>query len=75
MSTTVEEFVEETAEEKEGELGFTEQTSRILEARIDGRIWTRLGAMVAYRGEVSFERAGVLDKGLAKTLKEKMSGE
>lgn len=31
--------------------------------------------MIAYRSQVSTERAGVLDKGLTKTLKEKMSGE
>lgn len=75
MSQTIEQFLAATAEAEEAELGFREETSRILEARIDGRIWARLGAMVAYRGEVSFERAGVLDKGLAKALKEKMSGE
>lgn len=75
-STTVDQFLDETAEEAGGPgTGFQAETSRILEARIDGRVWTRLGAMVAYRGEVSFERAGLLDKGVAKALKEKMSGE
>lgn len=75
MTRTVEEFLSETGEERDAGLGFHAESSRILEARIDGTMWTRLGAMVAYRGEVSFQRAGVLEKGVGKVLKEKFSGE
>lgn len=75
MTTSVEEFVSETGEDRDRGLGFRAETSRILEARIDGTVWARLGAMVAYRGDVAFERAGVLEKGLGKALKERFSGE
>lgn len=75
MTTSVEEFVSDTGGGSGRDRGFTTETSRILEARIDGTVWARLGAMVAYRGEVSFEHAGILEKGLGRTLKEKLTGE
>lgn len=38
MTTSVDEFLKETAEAEDAGLGFREETSRILEARIDGTI-------------------------------------
>lgn len=75
MTKSMGQFLDETGEGAEAGPGFSTETSRILEAHIDGRIWARLGAMVAYRGDLTFEHAGFREKGIGRTIKEKFTGE
>ncbi len=72
---TVEEFVAATAEKDSGHGLFELESPRMLEINLDGKIWTRMGSMVAYTGEISFEREGVLEHGVSKMLKRAVSGE
>ncbi|MCH7825326.1 MAG: AIM24 family protein, partial [Acidobacteria bacterium] len=38
-------------------------------------VWTKMGAMVAYKGEIKFTREGILEHGVGKFLKRSVSGE
>ncbi|MEM1012173.1 MAG: AIM24 family protein, partial [Planctomycetota bacterium] len=52
---------------------------RMLEVNLDGAshgmVWTKMGGMVAYRGQVKFTRQGVMEEGLGKFLKRQFTGE
>jgi uncharacterized protein (AIM24 family) len=47
----------------------------MLEARVRGRIWSKLGAMIAYRGQLKFVREGMLEGGIGKAFLKAVSGE
>ncbi len=72
---TVEEFVAATAEKNSGQGLFELESARMLEVNLDGMVWTRMGSMVAYKGDIKFEREGVLEHGVGKLLKRAVSGE
>jgi uncharacterized protein (AIM24 family) len=69
------EFVESSAQRDRGQGLFELETPRLLELNLDGEIWTKMGSMVAYRGEVKFSREGMLDQGVANLLKKAISSE
>jgi uncharacterized protein (AIM24 family) len=54
---------------------FELESLKMLEARVKGRIWSKLGAMVAYRGNLKFVREGMLEGGIGKALMKMVSGE
>lgn len=68
-------FVKETAQEDKGQGKFELESSHLLEINLDGKAWTKWGSMVAYRGSIKFDKAGLSDKGLGKYFKEKLTGE
>lgn len=47
----------------------------MLELNLDGRMNTKTGSMVAYRGSISFTREGLLDQGIGNLLKKAISTE
>jgi uncharacterized protein (AIM24 family) len=69
MQTTLAEFREEETTES-----FHRQNSKLLKVRLDQvTIQAKLGSMVAYQGDVSFEHAG--SGGLGRMLKKAVTGE
>ena len=54
---------------------FELESIKMLEARVRGRIWSKLGAMIAYRGNLKFVREGMLEGGIGKALMKMVSGE
>jgi len=69
MQSTLAEFQETQSQET-----FTLQNSKLLKVRLENvTVQTKLGAMVAYQGEVKFEHAG--SGGVGKFLKKQMTGE
>ncbi len=72
---TVEEFVQSTGQKDRGEGLFELESDRLLEINLDGQVWTKMGSMVAYRGNVKFTREGVLEHGVGKMLKRSLTGE
>ncbi len=72
---SIEEFLQETAQRDRGQGLFELESERLLEVNLNGRVWTKMGSMVAYRGEVNFSREGMLEHGLGKALKKFVSGE
>ncbi|MGV3615774.1 MAG: AIM24 family protein [Fimbriimonas sp.] len=68
-------FFAATAErDNPGEV-FELESPKMLEARVRGRIWSKLGAMIAYRGNLKFTREGMLEGGIGKALMKMVSGE
>ena len=72
---TLDEFVEQTRQRDHGEGLFELESSRMLEINLNGQVWTKMGSMVAYTGDVKFTREGILEHGMGKLLKRVVSGE
>lgn len=68
-------FVERTRQRDRGQGTFELESDRMLEVNLNGRLWTKMGSMVAYRGAIKFEREGMLEHGIGKFLKKAVSGE
>ena len=69
------EVIAETAQ-KAGKEKFQLESSRMLEVNLVGdHIWTKRGAMVAYRGALKFERERLMEHGLEVALKKFVSSE
>ena len=72
---TIAEFVQKTAQRDRGEGLFELENERMLEINLNGLVWTKMGSMVAYRGNVKFTREGILEHGIGKMFKRALSGE
>lgn len=72
---TLEEFVETTRQRDRGEGVFELENERMLEINLNGAIWTKMGSMIGYRGNIKFTREGILEHGIGKMLKKAVSGE
>ncbi len=72
---TLEEFVSSTSEKDHGQGFFELESSRILEVDLEGMVWTKMGAMIAYNGNIKFTREGILEHGVGKFLKKTFTGE
>ena len=74
-SQTIDEFVSATAERDNPGDVFELESERMLEVNVRGRVWSKLGVMVAYRGQLTFKREGMLEKGLGTAMMKFVSGE
>ncbi len=54
---------------------FHKVTERMLEAQLNGRLWMKTRAMIAYQGAVKFRREGITEHGLGKLIKRGLTGE
>ncbi|MCH8044890.1 MAG: AIM24 family protein [Planctomycetes bacterium] len=72
---SIAEFVETTRQQDRGEGKFELESPRLLEVNLNGMVWTKTGSMVAYVGQIKFERERILEKGLGKMLKKAVTGE
>jgi uncharacterized protein (AIM24 family) len=72
---SINEFIEQTRQKDRNQGLFELETERLLELNLDGMIWTKMGSMVSYRGEVKFTREGILEQGLGNLFKKAISGE
>jgi uncharacterized protein (AIM24 family) len=74
-SHTLAEFVAATGERDNPGDVFELEGAHMLEAHVRGRLWSKLGAMVAYRGDLKFVREGAFEGGVGKFMKKMVSGE
>jgi uncharacterized protein (AIM24 family) len=72
---SIEEFVQQTRQQDRGQGLFEMESERMLELNLNGALWTKMGSMVAYRGNVKFVREGILEQGIGNLLKKAVSGE
>lgn len=72
---TLDEFIESTRQQDRGQGFFELESERMLEVNLNGLVWTKKGAMVAYRGDIRFEREKLLEHGLGSLLKRTVTGE
>ncbi|GAA4448271.1 AIM24 family protein [Novipirellula rosea] len=68
-------FLEKTKDRDLNQGLFELESERMLDINLNGEVWIKMGAMVAYTGQVKFEREGVLSRGVGNLLKKAMSGE
>ncbi len=68
-------FIAATGQQDRGEGLFELERDRMLEVNLDGNVWIKTGAMVAYCGTVKFTREGILEHGVGKLLKRSVTGE
>lgn len=72
---TVSQFMNTTMQKDVGLETFELENGYLLDVNLNGRVWAKKGAMVAYTGDVSFHREGTLEHGLGKFVKKAMTGE
>jgi uncharacterized protein (AIM24 family) len=77
---SLQDFLAQTAERDHPGDVFELESDRMLEVHVGGgggpaRVWSKLGAMVAYRGALTFKREGMLEGGIGKALMKAISGE
>ena len=68
-------FINRTKNQDRGEGLFELETDRMLEINLDGSIWTKMGSMIAYNGNIKFTQRGILSQGMGNLLKKAVSGE
>ncbi len=68
-------FINRTKNQDRGEGLFELETDRMLEIMLNGSIWTKMGSMVAYNGNIKFTREGILSQGVGNLFKMAVSGE
>ena len=72
---TIAEFVKHTSE-LDTQRGFFElETDRMLEVNLNGHVWSKMGAMVAYEGTIKFERERMMEHGIGSMFKKAFTGE
>lgn len=74
-SYSIKDFIEATSERDNPGIDFELESTKMLEINLQGRVWTKLGSMIAYRGEVKFIREGMLEGGIGKAFMKALSGE
>ncbi|MDI6724844.1 MAG: AIM24 family protein [Methanobacterium sp.] len=72
---TIQEFLDKTAEKVVGEEVFELENPYLLDINLNGKVWTKWGAMVAYTGDVKFKKQSSLEGGISKFVMKKVSGE
>lgn len=72
---SIDEFVATTGDKVRNEGAFELEGARFLQVNLNGAVWTKMGSMVAYRGQIRFTREGLLEHGIGKMLKRAVSGE
>jgi uncharacterized protein (AIM24 family) len=72
---SLEDFIQSTGERDLGQGIFELERERLLEVNLNSMVWTKMGSMVAYTGNIKFTREGVLEHGLGKLVKVSLTGE
>jgi len=72
---SIDEFVSKSAQKDRGEGLFELESERILEVNLNGNVWTKMGSMISYHGNIKFTREGILEKGAGKMFKKLVTGE
>lgn len=72
---SIEEFVNKTKEKTgTGEI-FELENDYLLNINVNGKVWSKRGAMVAYSGALKFKKEGTFEHGLDKFVKKAVTGE
>lgn len=72
---SLQDFINQTKQQDRGQGFFELESDRMMEVNLQGTVWTKLGSMICYNGEIKFEREGVMEHGFGKFLKKQFTGE
>lgn len=72
---SINEFIDKTKEKTgTGEI-FELENDYLLNINVNGKVWSKKGAMVAYSGDLKFKKEGAFEHGLDKFVKKAVTGE
>lgn len=74
-SYSLENFILITGERAPGQGVFELEREHLLKVYLNGVVWTRMGSMTAYRGDIRFSREEALEHGTGKLVKISLAGE
>lgn len=72
---SLESFINKNSQDPDVKESFQLESPYMLKVDLEGKIWTKLGSMIAYNGDINFKREGLLEKGLGKLMKKSLTGE
>ncbi|MDP3066413.1 MAG: AIM24 family protein [Methanobacteriaceae archaeon] len=72
---SISQFVANTMQKEGSDETFELENPYLLDVNLNGKVWSKKGAMVAYTGDVKFRREGTLEHGLDKFVKKAVTGE
>lgn len=72
---SVSDFIATHADQERNAGPFEVENRATLQVNLQGTVYAKAGAMVAYRGDVKFSRKGVLEDGVGKLFKKALTGE
>ncbi|MBL8889765.1 MAG: AIM24 family protein [Planctomycetaceae bacterium] len=72
---TLNAFLEKSADRDLNQGLFELESDRMLDINLNGSVWIKMGSMVAYTGDIKFEREGILEQGIGNLFKKAVSGE
>jgi uncharacterized protein (AIM24 family) len=72
---SIEAFVNKTKDRDLQQGLFELESARMLDINLNGEVWIKMGSMVAYTGQVKFERERILEQGIGNFLKKAVSAE
>ncbi len=72
---TLADFANSTAQQDKNQGLYELESDRLLEVNLNGMTWIKTGVMVAYLGQIKFEREGMLERGVGNLMKKFVSGE
>ena len=73
--TSIQDFLQSSVQRDATHEAFELESAHLLEVRVNGRVWAKVGSMVAQTGEVTYTRQGLMEQGLGTLLKKAVSGE
>lgn len=71
----LEDFIKSMGERAPGQENFELERDHLLRANLRGAVWTRIGSMVAYTGNIRFAREEALEHGISRKVKISLAGE
>ena len=74
-SYSIQEFIERTERKDRPDETFGLQSNRILEVNLAGDIWAKMGTMISYYGDITFERERALEHGVGRLFKKTFTSE
>jgi uncharacterized protein (AIM24 family) len=72
---SLKDFIAAHADRERNAGEFEIENRSTLQINLNGKVYAKAGAMIAYRGNVKFSRKGMLEDGLGKLLKKAVTGE
>ena len=72
---SIAEFIEKTGQKEDLSRRFELESPYLLEVNLRGQVWTKLGSMIGYTGDITFTREGMINHGVGQMLKKAMTGE
>jgi len=72
---SINEFLKSTSQNDSAHAAFELENAHLLEVNLQGKVWTKAGAMIAYLGSIKFTREGAFEHGIGKFFKKMVTGE